>query len=215
VASAASYGFFLPKAGETSPPAQRGRDCPLETTPLACAQKKARREGRTIIFIDECNIDLYTNREMRSFVWRVTSITDTEVIFNKGRVITDLIGNPIKLPNGTRHTGAQQFVPDYSLGKRWTARHRVRNASGRDFDTEIEYKVVAREEISVPAGVFNAFRIEGNGWNQSENQVFGIETRYWMAAEVRRFVASESKKKHDSGKVVQNVRTELVAYFQS
>lgn len=161
------------------------------------------------------NIDLFTKLEMRNFVRRVTSITDTEVIFNKGRLITDLIGNPIKLPNGTQHTGAQHFIPDYSMGKHWTARHRVRNASGRDFDTEIEYKVVAREEINVPAGVFNAFRIEGEGWSQSENKVFGIETRYWMASGVRRFVASETKKKHTRGKVVKNERTELVAYFQN
>src|SRR6476646_4027553 len=56
VAPAASDGLLLPEAGETSHPAQRGRDCPLETAYLARAQKKAQRESRTIVFIDESGL---------------------------------------------------------------------------------------------------------------------------------------------------------------
>ena len=44
-------------------------------------------------------------------------------------LITDLIGNPVKLADGTRYTDAQHQIADYSLGKRWTARP---GKSGRD-----------------------------------------------------------------------------------
>src|SRR5215212_5272284 len=56
VAFAASAWLLLPEAGEARHPAQRGRHCALEATHLACAQKKARREGRTIVFIDESGL---------------------------------------------------------------------------------------------------------------------------------------------------------------
>ena len=56
MASAAPAGFFLPEAREACHPAQRGRDCALEAAHLACAQKKAQREGRTIVFIDESGL---------------------------------------------------------------------------------------------------------------------------------------------------------------
>lgn len=56
VAPAATAGFLLPEAGEACHPAQRGRDRPLEAADLACAQKKAKREGRTIVFIDESGL---------------------------------------------------------------------------------------------------------------------------------------------------------------
>lgn len=161
-------------------------------------------------------VDLYTELETKSFVLRVMKITDTQVVFNKGRVITDLIGNPIRQRDGTLHTGAQHFIPEYSLGKRWTARHRTKHANGNDFDTEIEYKVVARENISVPAGNFDAFRIEGEGWSQGDKGVvLSIHIRYWIAPQVWRFIALETKKSHGRGRVAQNERMELVAYFQN
>src|SRR5258706_3482651 len=56
VASAAPDGLLLPEAGAAGHPAQRGRDCPLEAAHLARAQKKAQREGRTIVFIDESGL---------------------------------------------------------------------------------------------------------------------------------------------------------------
>jgi len=56
MAPAASDGFLLPKAGETRHPARRTRDRSVEAVWLACAQKKAQREGRTIVFIDESGL---------------------------------------------------------------------------------------------------------------------------------------------------------------
>jgi len=56
VAFAAPARLFLPEAREARHPAQRGRDCALEAAHLACAQKKAQREGRTIVFIDESGL---------------------------------------------------------------------------------------------------------------------------------------------------------------
>lgn len=122
-------------------------------------------------------IDLFTNQVTRRYPLRVTAVTDTQVLFNNGSSITDLIGNPVKLSDGTLYTDAQHYIPDYSLGKRWTARHRLKRAAGHGYDTEIEYKVVAKEKTSVPGGVFDAFRIEGAGWSQGDKGVLTIGSR--------------------------------------
>jgi hypothetical protein len=159
-------------------------------------------------------IDLFTSQELRRYTLRVTEITTSEVWFNNGSLITDLIGNPVKLPDGTQYTEAQHYIADYSLGKRWTARHRLKRAQGHAHDTEIDYKVVAREKTSVPAGIFDAFRIEGVGWSQGEKGVFSIHNTYWIAAEVRRFIALDTRQTHSRGKVVKNSLFELLAYVQ-
>ncbi len=46
----------MPEAGEARHPAQGIRDCELDAPRLACAQKKAQREDRTIVFIDESGL---------------------------------------------------------------------------------------------------------------------------------------------------------------
>lgn len=56
MAPAAPAGFLLPEARETRHPEGRGRDRPLEAAHLARSQKKAQREGRTIVFIDESGL---------------------------------------------------------------------------------------------------------------------------------------------------------------
>jgi len=52
----------LPAAGGTSPRTERGSDPPLAARALARHQKKARQEGRTIIFIDESGISQRPHR---------------------------------------------------------------------------------------------------------------------------------------------------------
>jgi hypothetical protein len=45
-------------------------------------------------------IDLYTKLELRNFVNRVTEITENQIVFNGGVLVTDLFGNAIRTPNG-------------------------------------------------------------------------------------------------------------------
>lgn len=156
-------------------------------------------------------IDLDTKQE-RQFVLAVTRVTDTEVIFGKGNLTTDLLGNWLKVPDGRQWTGAQFFVPEYSLGKRWSSRHRFVAASGNNYSTEYDFKVTARESVTVPAGTFDAFRVEGHGWTRGEAGAIQLTMRYWVAPRVRRYIALENYHKHSRGKVLKNDRLELVEY---
>src|SRR5258706_510942 len=69
--------------------------------------------------------DLYTNLVLGTMKKVVTEITDLEVIFNRGREITDRLGNPTRTPDGRRFAGQQNFPAEYVLGKRWVTRYEV------------------------------------------------------------------------------------------
>jgi hypothetical protein len=160
-------------------------------------------------------IDLYTKLETRNFRNVVTEITDNEVIFNNGVLITDLFGNIAKLPNGNRYTGAQFFIPEYSVGKKWTTRFKVLVPNGATNETEYDFKVTARETIVVPAGTFDTYRVEGQGWvTLQKGGSIRLQNTYWISPGIRRTVANEIMRKHSSGKVLNNERMELTAYSQ-
>jgi hypothetical protein len=58
-----------------------------------------------------------------------------------------------------------QFIPaELQVGKKWTAAFR-RTLNGKQSNAYYDLHIVKRETISVPAGSFDAFLIEGNGWN--------------------------------------------------
>src|SRR6218665_2990303 len=62
VAPATSAGLFLPEARKMRPPTQRAGDCSVQASWLACAQNKAPREGRSIVFIDESDLSEWSTR---------------------------------------------------------------------------------------------------------------------------------------------------------
>jgi hypothetical protein len=161
-------------------------------------------------------IDMLTRLELRTYGQRVTAITDNEVIFNKGNRITDFLGNLIQNQQGVRFSGTQFFVPEYSVGKRWSARYQRIRPDGRKFDVEYDFRVITKELIQVPAGSFEAFRVEASGWTQANNDSGSIQLQsvYWIAPGVRRFIAWESMDRHSRGRILTSERQELVSYNQ-
>lgn len=160
-------------------------------------------------------MDIFTRLEIRKFTSRVAEIAGDEVRFSGG-LITDLFGNIVKRPDGWVYSGAQFFIPEYSVGKKWTTRFRITSPKGGVGETNYEFKVVARENISVPAGIFEAYRVEGTGWSTvvQGSGILNLRNNYWIVPGIRRVVANEIQRIHSSGKIVSNERLELTAYTQ-
>lgn len=161
--------------------------------------------------------DMLTGLETGTLSRRVTAITDSEVIFNEGRFVTDFLGNPRRNQRNVEITGSQFFVPEYSLGKRWSARwQRMLPDRGGVFDVDYDFKVVAREQVTVPAGRFDAFKIEATGFTPANNNsgTISLQTSYWIAPGVRRFIAWEDMNRHSRGTIRRSERIELVSYSQ-
>lgn len=95
-------------------------------------------------------LDLATRTERRRTTATVTQITDSEVVFDNG-LVTDLLGNTLRS----------------SDGRQWHSRCTASTRKGDEEGiAEFDLKIVARERITVPAGSFNAFRIEATGTTQ-------------------------------------------------
>jgi len=92
---------------------------------------------------------------------RVTAV-DREagrVEINNGGSVTDLLGNPLKNPQGEYEVPVQFTPAELQVGKRWNGVFRAKRQRG-EFDEQFTARVVTREIVDVPAGRFDAFRIE-------------------------------------------------------
>ena len=156
--------------------------------------------------------DMLTKIETRAFTQKIAQITEDEVIYN-GVLITDLLGNVIRNRFG-HYTGYQQFIPEYQIGKKWTTRFKLILTNGTVSDSYYDFKVVDYEKVTVPAGTFEAFRVEGEGWGNGSFGSVSLKGKYWIAAGIRRPIAGEFYRRHSQGKILNNERLELTAYAQ-
>lgn len=153
---------------------------------------------------------------------KVTSITQTEVHINGGRIILDLLGNLVLTGDGRRFTPRQDQPLEFSVGKRWTTRfHTTHNGQDRGI-TVLDFRIASRERITVPAGTFDCFRVEGVRDDEDHlRRPERIETRliYWAAPDkVRRPIAQQEESwagRAGDMKQVTSERRELVSFEQS
>jgi hypothetical protein len=155
-------------------------------------------------------IDMLTKVVERTQVHRVVRVLPRQVIFNGGRLVTDRLGNFLRTPNGATYGPNQFYATEYAVGRKWTTRYSTVLPKGEDDEIEIDFKVTGRETIVVPAGRFDAYRVEGAGWLLGKSR--SISVTYWMAPErVPRVIVSESWYRQGKG-IRKADRIELVSY---
>ena len=190
--------------------------------PYAPAAEVARTEqvGDSYIYR---TLDIYSGVEDGRYRWRITGVEADRLIFDDGYWITDRLGNDLKLGIGAQISGMQFFVPELQAGKSWKSAYTHTRADGARYTIEYDFTVVAQEQVRVPAGTFDTWRIEGTGYI---HQVSGLRhgkacdrhavVKLWVAPDrVTRFVAENYTQR---GAVIgcshyyANTRTELVAF---
>jgi Caspase domain/DUF3108-like len=141
-------------------------------------------------------VDRETRAELNKINSVVTEISDNEVIFGNGALILDRLGNTVKLPNGQRFTPRQDQPTEYAIGKKWSTRFGVINPNGRTAESEFEFRIARREKITVPAGTFDCFVIEGEGYSTLPFGRVEMKLTRWMAPDkVRRPIVTEQYRK--------------------
>lgn len=142
----------------------------------------------------------------------VKEVTDSEVIYGNGRV-TDLLGNMLKNPRGQTFVNNQVFVAEYSIGRKWTTVFRATRADDSEDEWTLDMKVVAREQVTLPAGTFDAFKVEGRGFMRDRGA--RVEVNYWVAPDkVRPFLIYEYITRKGT-RYGRTERLELAFYKQS
>jgi len=158
-------------------------------------------------------LDLYTKVPLGSGEQTVERVTDTEVHFNGG-LITDLLGNVKRFPDGRVLSASQNVPTEYAIGKAWNTRFHGKNAAGLEAMFEFDYKVAAREQITVPAGTFNAFRIDGRGYSSTPKGPLNLESRQWYDPQRVRLPVLRENIRRQGRQIAEAVRFELVSFKQ-
>jgi hypothetical protein len=102
---------------------------------------------------------------------RVTYADASRVEINDGQEVLDQMGNVIKNRRGVKDPGYLMVPADLAVGKRWHSAFINRmNPQSKGSTNYYEFRVVALEEVTVPAGTFKAFRIERSGESRPPGQ---------------------------------------------
>ena len=105
----------------------------------------------------------------------------------------------------------QTYASEYSLGKTWSTRFETAYPDGTTSVIEREFKVVAKEAITVPASTFDTFRIESFGRRLGFST--RIEHTYWMApGKIARHIAYNAMERRRNFSFVNTERFELVSF---
>jgi hypothetical protein len=156
--------------------------------------------------------DYLTGVEVRRYTDRVTRVDEDadRVELNDGANVTDTMGNTLK-KGQIEFDAPLQFLPaELQIGKKWTASFK-RTDRGQVTYAYYELHIVSRERVKVPAGEFDAFRIEGRGWNRSLGTQ--LEVNLWVVPGLNFHVKWEWVV-NNRGRFVVTQRHELVAYRQ-
>ncbi len=156
--------------------------------------------------------DLNTRQELRRLTQTVTDVTHDRVIINKSAVC-DLLGNPIESQKERVFSTDRQFyVSEYSVGKKWTTRFEGTGTKGQKLSYDYDFKVVAREHKTVPAGTFDAYKVIGLGYSSAGAT---LQRVYWMVPDkVSRPIAIEFISTNRSGDTYRSDGEELISYSQ-
>jgi hypothetical protein len=162
-------------------------------------------------------LDLYSGKEEPTHMRRtVTGITESSVTYDDGTV-TDRLGNVLSTRRGGRFTPRQQYPVEYAVGRRWQTRFESTNPQGRTGTSVLDLHIAAQEVVTVPAGTFVAFRIEGEGYTIGlPIGTIELRPKWWMApGQVRQYIIAEDHRIGPRQRSIAASRQELVSFSQA
>ena len=173
--------------------------------------------GRRFTVGDEATFresDFLTGVTQRTYTIRVTRVDlDADrVEINGGKGIIDSMGNPIKWWAREFNAPVQQTPAEFQVGKKWTAAYTESRPGQAPINISIAFHILRREKVIVPAGTFDAFRIEGWGWSMTHGSQ--IEFRQWLVPGLNFTVKREVLVRAPFGRFGDTDRHELVSLRQ-
>jgi hypothetical protein len=155
-------------------------------------------------------LDRFSKRESRMDL-RVTGVDAAadRVTYNNGQFYADLMGNATSTNLGALDSPRQFYPATLQVGKRWVSNFVQRQNSGvQRFRYDV--RVAARENVTVPAGQFMAYRIEATGFNLDTGG--SIRRVLWVTPGINANVALEVEVRRRDNSLEQTYRWELASY---
>jgi len=142
---------------------------------------------------------------------RVTAVdVDADrVEFNGGEYASDIMGNITATQRGSFSTPRQFYPAELYVGKKWHTAFKQVRPSGITYTYRYDVRVVGKETITVPAGTFEAFKIEARGFNVQLGAA--LSRNIWVTPGVPADIAHETIVRLRNGAIEQFDRQELVS----
>ena len=158
-------------------------------------------------------IDAFT-KISKPLVMTVTQVdVDAErVVYNDGEFVSDLMGNTTTNQRGSFSTPRQFYPAELIVGHKWQSRFKQTRPNGVVYTFQYDLKVVGKETITVPAGTFEAYKIEARGFNMDLGH--RLERNIWVTPGITADIVHEIKVHKPNGRWEQNDRQELVSYVK-
>ena len=146
-------------------------------------------------------------------VRQAVQVTDEKIITALGNEY-DLFGNPIKIQNQYEAvTPIQLYIHEYYVGKKWSTRYKRISFTGSGASTVTgEARVIAREQITLPAGTFDAFKLKYTTYNQGNGYRIRNESVAWVDAASSKMLAAENRSWDNNQRITLDNRVDLMAY---
>lgn len=155
-------------------------------------------------------IDGFTKgRSKRSLT--VTAITDAGVSFNGDPPSRTIEGGVVREFGLRFDPPIVQYPSDMETGKRWLSAYVVTWPDGSQRNDYWDFKVLAQEDVTVPAGRFHAFRVSGHGDGASVLLGFSHWTiTYWVDVETLVLLRHDYMSRGRRGEIIDWNQRELV-----
>jgi Caspase domain len=144
---------------------------------------------------------------------RAVQVLEDKIITALGNEY-DLFGNPLKVTGQFEVlTPPQWFIHEYYVGKRWSTRYKRQSLTGAGQSlVTADVRVVSREQVSLPAGKFDAFKFKVISYNSGSGYNNYTEAFIWIDAASSKMVASETRTWDSNKRMMQNSRVDLMAF---
>lgn len=187
-------GRLLPPGGLPSPAdGKRAPDTAFEpnTNPYSAGTYPLQRRYTVGDEAAYRESDLLTGVVQRRFRMRVTRVdVDADrVELNGGRILLDSMGNPVSNARSRFDIPVQLYPAQLQAGAKWTAASHGEDERGRAFEIFYDLHIRGMERVTVPAGEFHAFRIEGRGWNLTKG--VQLEITLWVVPGINFYIKRE------------------------
>jgi hypothetical protein len=197
----------------TAPPAPADGGVVIAATPFYKGYHEHLRSYHVGDVFEYRVLDAYTGAG-KPLSMRVTAVDEDadRVEYNGGEYVSDTMGNTAANPRGSFSTPRQFYPAELFVGKKWHTLFRQSRPSGIVYTFSYDMKVTARENVTVPAGTFDTFKIEARGFNMQLGA--RIERNIWVSPGVSGDIAQEISVRLRNGAIEQNDRQELVSFRQ-
>ena len=125
-------------------------------------------------------LDLFSHAEQRRWEEVVTLVSDDRIVFDGGKRVVDPLGNDFPAPRRPELPPTQIYPAEYALGAKWRTWLGFETQDGLRRRVLLEFKVLAREKIALPAGTFDAFKVQGRGTAFFGGNYLKWDWKYWI-----------------------------------